>query len=36
MRSRALGSLVHAFFVDYLQVQKRLRPSSVRSYRDGL
>lgn len=32
----ALGPLIHAFFVDSLQVQKRLRPSSVRSYRDGL
>ncbi len=36
MTSQALGPLVHGFFVDYLQVQKRLRPSSIRSYRDGL
>lgn len=32
----AVGSLVHSFFVDYLQVQKGLRPASVRSYRDVL
>lgn len=36
MTSQALGPLIHAFFIDYLQVQKRLRPSSIRSYRDGL
>ena len=30
----ALGSVVHSFFVDYLPVQKGLRPASVRSYRD--
>src|ERR1700758_4937124 len=30
----ALGSLVQSFFVDYLQVQKGLRGTSVRSYRD--
>jgi site-specific recombinase XerD len=31
-----VGSLVHSFLVDYLQVQKGLRPASVRSYRDVL
>jgi site-specific recombinase XerD len=36
MMPQALGPLIHAFFVDYLQVQKRLRPSSLRSYRDGM
>jgi site-specific recombinase XerD len=36
MSDKALGPLVQAFIVDHLQVQKRLRPSSVRSYRDGL
>lgn len=34
MTTPALGSLVHSFFVDYLQVQKGLRLASVRSYRD--
>jgi site-specific recombinase XerD len=32
----ALGSLVQSFFIDHLQVQKGLRPASVRSYRDVL
>lgn len=36
MNSRKLGPLVQAFFIDYLQVQRRLRPSSVASYRDAL
>jgi integrase/recombinase XerD len=30
----AVGSLVQSYFVDYLQVQKGLRRTSVRSYRD--
>lgn len=32
----ALGPLVVAFFEDHLKVQKGLRPSSIRSYRDAL
>jgi site-specific recombinase XerD len=36
MTAPAVGSLVQSFFVDYLQVQKGLRPASVRSYRDVL
>ena len=31
-----LGQIVHSFFEDYLRVQKGLRPSSIRSYRDVL
>lgn len=31
-----LGTVVRSFFEDYLKVQKGLRPSSVRSYRDVL
>ena len=30
------GRLVHSFFVDYLPVQRGLRPSSIRSYRDAV
>ena len=36
MTTPTLGSLVHSFFEDYLQVQKGLRLASVRSYRDAL
>jgi integrase/recombinase XerD len=36
MRMPRVGSVIHSFFVDYLQVQKGLRPASVRSYRDTL
>jgi integrase/recombinase XerD len=36
MTTPAVGALVHSFFVDYLRVQKGLRPASVRSYRDVL
>lgn len=36
MTTPGVGSLVQSFFVDYLQVQKGLRPASVRSYRDVL
>jgi site-specific recombinase XerD len=32
--SNALGPILHSFFIDHLAVQKGLRPSSVRSYRD--
>ncbi len=32
----ALGPLVQSFFLDYLPVQKGLRPSSIHSYRDTL
>jgi site-specific recombinase XerD len=31
-----LGSLVHSFFLDYLAGQKGLRPTTIRSYRDGM
>jgi len=31
-----LGQIVHSFFEDYIKVQKGLRPSSIRSYRDVL
>jgi site-specific recombinase XerD len=31
-----VGNIVHSFFEDYLKVQKGLRISSVRSYRDSL
>lgn len=31
-----VGSVIHSFFVDYLQVQKGLRPASIRSYRDTM
>ena len=36
MTTPAVGALVQSFFVDYLRVQKGLRPASVRSYRDVL
>jgi site-specific recombinase XerD len=36
MNSTALGPYLHSFFVDYLSVQKGLRPSSLRAYRDAL
>jgi integrase/recombinase XerD len=36
MSSRSLGQYVHAFFVDYLGVQKGLRSSSIRAYRDAI
>ena len=32
----SVGALVHAFFLDYLAVQKGLRPSSIKTYRDVL
>ena len=31
-----LGTVVRSFFEDHLKVQKGLRPSSIRSYRDAL
>lgn len=31
-----LGALVQAFFLDYLAVQKGLRPSSIKTYRDAI
>ena len=34
MTSITLGTLIYAFFVDYLAGQKGLRPTSIRSYRD--
>lgn len=36
MNSNALGPILYTFFTDYLTVQKGLRPSSVRSYRDTI
>jgi site-specific recombinase XerD len=36
MSTPTLGSLVHSFFVDHLQVQKGLRLASIRSYRDAV
>lgn len=36
MTSPGLGAYVHAFFVDYLGVQKGLRLSSIRAYRDAI
>ena len=32
----SIGQLLHAFFEDHLKVQKGLRPSSVKSYRDTI
>src|SRR5262249_49509115 len=31
----SLGTLLHAFLVDELPLQKGLRPTSVKAYRDG-
>ena len=31
-----VGNIVHSYFEDYLKVQKGLRISSIRSYRDSL
>jgi integrase/recombinase XerD len=31
-----LGTVVYAFFTEYLADQKGLRPTSIRSYRDAL
>lgn len=36
MTSPDLGCYVHAFFIDYLAVQKGLRPASIHAYRDAL
>lgn len=36
MSSNVLGPVLYSFFVDHLTVQKGLRPSSVRSYRDTM
>jgi hypothetical protein len=36
MTTPTLGALIHSFFVDHLQAQKRLRLASVRSYRDAM
>ena len=36
MRTENLAQIVHSFFVDYLTIQKGLRPSSIQSYRDVL
>lgn len=34
MRAEDLGRVTYSFFVDYLSVQKGLRPASIKSYRD--
>jgi len=36
MDAPSLGSLVHGFFVDYLTLQRRVQPATLRSYRDGV
>ena len=36
MSTTTLGSLVFAFFEDYLKAQKGLSPATVKSYRDAL
>lgn len=36
MSAEDLGRITYAFFLDYLSVQKGLRPASIRSYRDTL
>jgi integrase/recombinase XerD len=36
MNKMTLGSLLYSFFEDHLKVQKGLRPSSLRSYRDAM
>jgi site-specific recombinase XerD len=36
MTRPGLGALVQAFFLDYLAVQKGLRPSSIKAYRDAI
>jgi len=36
MDAPSLGSLVHGFFVDYLELQRRVQPATLRSYRDGV
>ena len=36
MSADDLGRITYAFFLDYLSVQKGLRPASIRSYRDTL
>ena len=36
MSAEDLGRVTYAFFLDYLQGQKGLRPASIRSYRDTL
>ncbi len=36
MINGVLGAWIHSFFVDYLAVQKGLRPTTIRSYRDTL
>lgn len=36
MSGVSIGSFVHSFFVDHLDRQRRLRPATIRSYRDTL
>jgi integrase/recombinase XerD len=36
MRKHALGQVIYSFFVDHLQTQRQLRPTSIQSYRDGM
>ena len=36
MSTSTLGSVLHAFFEDYLKLQKGLRPNSIKSNRDAI
>lgn len=36
MTTPTLGAILHAFFEDYLKLQKGLRPHSLKSYRDAI
>ena len=36
MTTSTVGSVLHAFFCDYLTLQKGLRPNSLRSYGDAM
>lgn len=36
MTPSTVGSVLHAFFEDYLKCQKGLSTASIRSYRDGI
>jgi hypothetical protein len=36
MKTETLGQAVHSYFLDYLIVQRGLRPATIRSYRDVL
>jgi integrase/recombinase XerD len=36
MKPTPLGSLIHSFFTEYLQVFRQVQPTTLRSYRDGI